>query len=198
MEQIILNAAERTKKAKKFREEGFIPGVIYGDTVVEADSVKFEEIALKKILAKHGSNVKLWVKCGDEKKFGFIKEIQRHPVTNKIIHLDVQLVSKDHEVKVQIPIIFKGEEGLKTRQLQLQVHKSDVDVLGKIDLIPEVIHIDASEKNLGDTITVKDLGLDKQIKIHDKQDEVYANITKLIEEFVEEPAKAEVEAETEA
>lgn len=193
MEPIVLNAAKRTAKSKKIREEGFIPGVIYGDNVAEADSVKFEEMPLKKILDKHGSNVKLWIKCGDNKKFGFIKEIQRHPVSNKIIHLDVQLVSRDHEVKLQIPIIFKGEVALGKRQLQLQMHKSEVDVLSKISLVPEVLNVDVSEKSLGDVITSKDFDLDKQIKIHEKENEVYATITKLASKEVEEPAEKEVE-----
>lgn len=193
MEQIILNATQRTKKTKKFREEGFIPGVIYGDSVAETDPVKFDEITLKKILTAHGSNVKLWVKLGEDKKFGFIKEIQRHPVTNKIIHLDVQLVSKNHEVKLQIPITFKGEGDLRKRQLQLQVHKSQVEVLGKIDLMPEVINVDVSQKNSGDTVTFKDFNLDKQVKIHDNIDEVYGTITKLANQPLEEAGESEVE-----
>lgn len=193
MGQIILNAQQRIKKTKKFREDGFIPGVIYGDAVAGADSVKFEEIPLKKILAKHGSNAKIWVKQGENKNLGFIKEIQKHPVTNKIIHVDIQLVSKDHEIKVQIPIAFKGEENLRGRQLQLQVHKSEVDVLGKIALIPEVISVDVSESALGDTITLKDFGLDKQLKIHDKLDEIYASVSK-IAEVVEEETEEETAA----
>ena len=189
MEQVILNAAKRTEKSKKIRKEGFIPGVIYGDNVTEADSVTFEVTSLKKILARHGSNVKLWIKCGDNKKFGFIKEIQRHPVSNKIIHLDVQLVSKDHEVKLQIPIIFKGEAALGKRLLQLQMHKSQVDVLSKISLVPEVLNIDVSEKNLGDIITSKDFNLDKQVKIYEKANEVYATINKSSAKVAEEPAE---------
>lgn len=195
MEQIILKAEKRTKETKKFREEGFIPGVIYGDCVAKSDSVKFEKVTLMKILAKHGSNVKLWIKRGDDKKFGFIKEIQRHPVSNKIIHLDVQLVSKDHEVKVQVPITFNGEEALAKNQLQLQIQKPQVDVLGKIDLIPEVIHVNVSEKNAGDAITLKDLNLDNQLKIHDKENEIYATITKMLDKPVED---SDEEAGTEA
>lgn len=148
--------------------------------------VKFEETPLMKILAKHGSSVKLWVKCGDKKKFGFIKEIQRHPVSNKIIHLDVQLVSKDHEVKLQIPIIFKGEAALGKRQLQLQMYKPEVEVVSKIDLVPEVLTVDVSEKKPGDVITSKDFDLDKRVKIHDKENEVYAAITKSTVKIAEE------------
>ena len=186
MEQIILNATERIKTSKKFREEGFIPGVIYGDNVEEAISVKFEELPLRKIITAHGSKVKLWVQLGDSKKFGFIKEVQKDPVINKIIHIDVQLVSKDHEIKAQVPIVFKGEDVLRTKQLQLTVQKSEVDILCKIALIPEVIHVDVSELNAGDTITLKDLNIDKEIKVHDKADETYASVNKQLEEEVEE------------
>lgn len=194
MEQIILNAVKREKGNKKFKEEGFLPGVIYGDSIAKADSVKFVETELKKILTLHGSNVKLWIQCGESKKFGLIKEIQRHPVTNKITHIDIQLVSKDHEIKLQIAIIFKGESALAKKQLQLQVHKSEIDVVGKIDSVPEAIHVDVSEKNPGDTITSKDFELGEGIKI-DKENEVYATITRVVIEEVEEEETTEVKPE---
>lgn len=195
MEQIILNVAQRTKKTKKFREEGFVPGVIYGGNAEKAEPIKIQEAPLKKILLRHGMNAKLGIQFGDEKKFGFIKEIQRQPVTNKIVHVDLQFVSKDQDVKLQIPIVFKGEEELRASQLQLNVNKLEVEVLGKIDLMPEVIHVDVSQKNAGDTITFKDLNLNENIKTHDKIDEVYASITNLIiEKEVEDAADDDVKA----
>ena len=112
MEKITLNAFERNTQPKKMKEIGFIAGVIYGDNVKEANSVMFEEAALRAILTKHGSNAKVWVQYGAGKKFGFIKAIQRHPVTAKIIHVDIQLVSKDHEIKLLLPIIFNGDVAL--------------------------------------------------------------------------------------
>ncbi len=187
MEQVILNVEPREKTSKKFKEEGFIPAVIYGNGSKEATSVKIQEIALKKILSKHGSNVKLWVACGEDKKFGFIKEIQRQPVTNKIRHIDVQLVSRDKDVKIQIPIIFDGEEALKKVQLQLQIRKAFVEVFGKIDLMPDVIRVDVSAKERNDTITFEQFKLDENLKSADKDDEVYGTITSfIIEEEVEE------------
>lgn len=182
MEKIILNAFERTTKSKRFKENGFIAGVIYGDNVKEATSVKFEESSLRKILGKHGSNAKVWVKYGEGKKFGFIKEIQRHPVTAKITHIDVQLVSKNHEIKLQLPIEFKGEKNLVANLLKLNIQKTEIDVFGKMALMPDVVVIDVSEKKLGDTITIKSFNLDKEIKISDNEDEIYATITRLVEE----------------
>jgi len=177
MEKVILNALERPTGHKKFREEGFIAGVIYGDSVKEATSVKFELMPLKKILGKHGSNYL------EDSKFGFIKEIQRDPVTAKITHIDVQLVSKDHEIKLQLPISFKGEENLIDNLLDLKIYKSEIDVFGSMALMPDSLSIDVANKKLGDTITIKDFSLDKLIKVTDKEDEVYATIIEFKEEL---------------
>lgn len=186
MEKITLNAFERNTQPKKMKENGFVAGVIYGDNVKEANSVKFEEAALRNILTKHGSNAKVWVQYGEGKKFGFIKAIQRHPVTAKIIHVDIQLVSKEHEIKLQLPIIFNGEEALNSKQLQLNIHKSNIDVSGKMALMPDTVTFDVSEKEIGDVITINDFNLDKEIKVSDNEEEIYAVIAQLKEKPSEE------------
>lgn len=186
MEQVILNALERTVNNKRFNEDGFIAGVMYGDGSTEATAVKFELVPLRKILGKHGSNAKVLVKYGEEEKTGFIKEIQRHPVTAKITHIDVQLVSKDHEIKMQLHIAFKGEETLIPQRLQLQVQKSEIDVFGKMAIMPDGLSVDVSQMALGDTITIKNFDLNSEIRVTDKEDEVYASITQMKEEIEEE------------
>ncbi|MBU3154118.1 50S ribosomal protein L25 [Clostridium estertheticum] len=205
MEQVILNALERTASNKKFNEDGFIAGVMYGDGSTEATSVKFELVPLRKILVKHGSNAKVVVKYGEEEKTGFIKEIQRHPVTAKITHIDVQLVSKDHEIKMQLHIAFKGEENLISQRLQLQVQKSEIDVFGKMAIMPDALSVDVSQMALGDSITIKNFDLNKEIRVTDKEDEVYASVTQMkeeVEEVVEEvvatPEAAAAEPEVKA
>jgi len=127
---------------------------------------------------------KVWVKYGGNKKFGFIKEVQRHPVSAKVIHIDVFLVSQDHEVRMQIPITFEGRDSLDN--VLLQVHKSEIEVFGKAALMPEAVVVDVSTMTLGDTITSKNFKLDKQIKITDSEKEVYGIITPL-RELAEEP-----------
>ena len=196
MEKVILDAFERVPGNKKFKEDGFIAGVIYGDNIKEAISVKFELLPLKKILGAHGSNAKVWVKYGEDKKFGFVKEIQRHPVTAKINHVDIQVVSLDHEIKLQLPISFKGEANLIDNILQLQIQKSDIDVAGLMTLMPDSVIIDISEKKLGDTITIKDFDLDKKIKITDEEDQIYAVVIPM-KEKIEEEVTEEVEVAAE-
>ncbi|MGB7604642.1 MAG: 50S ribosomal protein L25 [Lutisporaceae bacterium] len=193
MEEIILEAIVRTKQPGKFRESGFVPGVLYGDSVSEATLVKFDTIALTKILTRHGANAKVWIKYDNNKKFGFIKEVQKHPVSGIVTHIDVHIVSKDHEVKLQIPIIFKGEDNLKNIQLQLQVYKSEINVLGKMALMPDAIYVDVSTKKLGDTITLKDFDFDKQINVSEKEDEIYGMITNLKNQPTDETVETKTE-----
>jgi len=192
MEETILDALERTIEPKRCREAGFTPGVLYGDSVTNAISVQFETAAMKKVLATHGSNAKVWVNYGGNKKFGFVKEVQRHPVTSKLVHVDVFLVSQDHEIKMQIPINFEGRDSLNNAMLQVQ--KSEIEVLGKAALMPDSVTVDVSAMVLGDTITSKNFVLDAQIKIADDENEVYATITP-IKELAEVPETVVVATE---
>lgn len=162
----------------KFREAGFVPGILYGDGVEAATSVKFEEKALNRLLTSHGNSAKVWININNSKKFGFVKEVQRKHLTRKVTHIDVQIVSKDHEIKMQIPITFTGEDVLRTKQLQLQVYKTEISAFGKMALMPDVVDIDVSEMKLGDTITLSNFGLDKLIKI-ENSDAVYGTIINL-------------------
>ena len=194
MNEIILEATERSKG--KFREKGFVPGVLYGDGVDSTTSVKFDEKQLNKLISKHGPNAKLWITINNSKKYGFIREVQRKPMTYMVSHIDVQIVSKDREIKLLIPINYKDEGSLKIRQLQLQVFKSDVAVFGKIALMPDTIEVDVSEMNLGDTITYSQLALDKDIK-SENEDTIFGTVINLrVLPADTDDAEAEVEAET--
>lgn len=200
MEEITLYASERPIKSGKFKEPGFIPGVLYGDNIQEAISVKFDESNLRKTISRHGAHAKVWIQYNNSKKFGFIKDLQKHPVSHKLLHIDVQLVSRDHEVKMQLPIVFKGEDGLRNKQLLLHVHKAAVDVVGKVDSMPDAITVDVSNKEQGDTITSNDFDLNQEIKIT-TDEEVYGTIsvlkTQTLEELTEDAALEANEAPTE-
>jgi large subunit ribosomal protein L25 len=198
MEETILNAFERTEKPKKVRAAGFIPGVLSDDSLSKVTSVQFSAADLNKILTKHGSSAKLWVKYGPDKKFGFINEVQRNPVGGTVIHVDIRLLAQDQEVKMQVPLTFHGRNNLEQKRLLLQVLKSETEVSGKINLIPNNITVDVSEKEQGDTVTLKDLDLNPELKVLDREDEVYASVTALKEQVVDEPEESEKSEQTEA
>lgn len=195
MEEAVLKAEERTEKPKKTRAAGFIPGNLYGAGLA-ATTVKFDAAALNRFISKFGSNAKVWVDLNNTQKFGFIKEVQRHPVEGRVIHIDVQLVAQDQEFKLQLPVTFTGIEELEKRQLILLIAKHEAEVVGKANLMPNVISVDVADKELGDTITFQDFGLDKEIKSNEGEEEIYAVIkakkeTAAPEESAEETAPEE-------
>ena len=195
MEEIILNAIARQKTSARFRELGFVPGVIYGDNIPAGSNVKFDEKALRTIINKHGSNANITVVFNDKKNVGFIKEIQRKPITGALVHVDIQVVSKEHEIKRQIPIVFNGEDILMSKNLQLNIAKSELLVFGKIALMPDTLFVDVSEMEIKDSITCANFVLDKSLKI-EEPDVIYAVVSEQKINYVEEP-DAEVATETE-
>jgi len=195
MEEIILNAIERQKTSARFRELGFVPGVLYGDNIPAGSNVKFDEKALRTIINKHGSNANITIVFNDQKKVGFIKEIQRKPITGALVHVDVQIVSKEHEIKRQIPIVFNGEDVLMSKHLQLNVSKSEILVFGKIAIMPDTIFVDVSEMELKDTITYTNFNLDAKLKI-EEPDTIYAVISEQKIQYVEEEETADATEES--
>ena len=175
MEETILKSEARIGNAKQVRDAGLIPGVLHIPGAASV-SVQFETASLNKILTQHGLNAKVWIMTGDEKKFGFIKEVQKDPVDKRVLHVSVLLVTKDQEVKMQLPITYHGREELENKFLLLQIYKTEIDVIGKTDLMPDVVIVDVSQKELGDSITAKDLHLPKGLHITDQENEVYAHI----------------------
>ena len=195
MEEIILNAIERQKTSARFRELGFVPGVLYGDNIPAGSNVKFDEKALRTIINKHGSNANITIVFNDQKKVGFIKEIQRKPITGALVHVDVQIVSKEHEIKRLIPIVFNGEDVLMSKHLQLNVSKSEILVFGKIAIMPDTIFVDVSEMELKDTITYTNFNLDAKLKI-EEPDTIYAVISEQKIQYVEEEETADATEES--
>ncbi|NLN44948.1 MAG: 50S ribosomal protein L25 [Clostridiaceae bacterium] len=197
MEEIILKTVLRTDKPKKVRQAGFIPGVLNASDTTST-AVQFDASELNKIVSRHGSNARVWISIGrTKKKFGYIKDIQRHPVDKQIIHVSIQLVSVDQPVTMQIPISFHGQEELKHNRLHLQVIKGDVGVTGKAATMPDVIVTDVSAKKDGDSITRADFSFTDDIEVNDNEDEIYALI-KAVREKAQEPEAEEAPKESEA
>lgn len=184
MNMVTLKAAERSEKPKLLRNTGFIPGVLNGPGT-DSTPVKFQTVALNKIILKHGTNAKVWVELGAEKKFGYLQEIQRHPVDGKVIHASIQLVATDQEIKMQLPINYHGVAELERQFLQVQTCKAEVEATGQAVLMPDVIIVDVTAKVSGDNVTAADFDLPKEITILDPEDEIYAIIKDVKEEVAE-------------
>lgn len=173
MEETILRSDVRVGNAKQVRDAGLTPGVLH---VPGADSVsvQFETAPINKMLTQHGLNAKVWVMIGGEKKFGFIKEVQKSPIDFKILHVVVQIVDQNASVISELPVVFRGREKLESRQLETHMLKTEIKVESKSSSLPEAAVVDVTAKNLGDNITAEDFKFPADVTVLDPADTVYA------------------------
>lgn len=139
-------------------------------------SIKIEYGPVHRLVSRHGANARVEVSYDNSFKSGFIKAIQRNAITKRIIHVDIQLVSKDQEVRLGIPLLFDNEEQLTGRQLQLLVYKPMVEVEGTVASIPAAIRIDVGALEAGGAITVGTIEQGYKLKVSDKEDTLYAAV----------------------
>ena len=95
-----------------------------------------------------------------------IKEIQRHPFKDIILHVDFMEISLSENIKIEVPVITKGEAAGVVKDkgvLEKLLWKIQVECLPTE--IPEKIEVDISNLNIGDSIFVKDLKVKDMVKI---------------------------------
>ncbi|HZJ56786.1 MAG TPA: 50S ribosomal protein L25 [Clostridia bacterium] len=177
MSETILRADTRDETARKVRDEGFIPGVMYGTGVQDGMSVKFDELELNKVLKSQGMNPRMAIMLGEEEKHVLIKEVQRDPVRGNVIHVDLQAIAVDEVIRTTIPIVFEGREDVESRGLLLEVYLFEIEVSGPANIIPDSITMGVGESEAGDTVTMSDIELDSRISAITPLDEVLAVAT---------------------
>jgi len=202
MDFVELKANLREEKGKeqnkKLRETGLIPGVVYrkGEQTL---SLKIDSKSLAKALrTEAGENViiKLFVE-GDKKKkerIVVIKEVQKDPVKDRLIHLDLNEISLTETLKVKVPIIAKGEAvGVKQEGGVLQHIIWEVEVECLPTNIPDKIEADITNLGMGGTLSVKDLAVPEGVKILGDLESIVFSVehVKTVEEAVAAPTEGE-------
>ncbi|MFH0987357.1 MAG: 50S ribosomal protein L25 [Patescibacteria group bacterium] len=194
---LTLSAKIRKEKGKKIgivRKENAIPGIVYGREIgslpIKVNQMGFEKIWKE---ASEGTiiNLKIEKDGGKGKKIQdyqvLIREIQRDPVSEKILHVDFYQLPLDREVEVTIPLIFEGEAPAEKELggvLIKNLHEIKIKGLPK-NLIPS-IKIDVSAfKNIGDRIKIKEINLALGVKIAADPEEIVALVRKVEEEKIE-------------
>lgn len=178
MNNLCLNERNLNKghNAKRERREGLVPGVIYGKKI---NNLLFEVGALElaREIASVGDHGMInYTLNGNEEK-ALIKEVQRDPVSHKIIHIDLEEVSGNERVQSEVPIQFVGEEWLNSRGAVLQKERAVVKVDCKVDELPKSVKIDVSQGELGKLYRFGDLELGSEISILDDLKGVIASIS---------------------
>lgn len=186
---------KRTSEINSARRNGKIPGIYY---IAGSESIKIEinERDLNAIIASGNVIIKMKL-ANEEDKQVIIKDVQIHPVTDKILHVDLMGIRMDKEIEVNIPIHFEGTpEGVKMGGIQ-QSTLRELVIRGLPGKLPDVINVDVADLEIGDSIHVKDIDVPNVTVVTDEELAVVSVVTpKIVEEVVvEEELEEGVEGE---
>lgn len=178
MTEVHLQVASREKAgkqaAKSIRRNGQVPGVFYAhDNDPMSLSVNARE--LDKVLHTEVNILDVKFPDGKERKC-IIKHVQRDPVTDFPVHVDIMGINLKEKVRLTIPILFEGTPiGVKDEGGILEHVVREVALEGLPLEIPEHITVDVSGLHLGQSITIANLNI-PDVKIIADEHQVIANV----------------------
>lgn len=149
--EIIARSADQKRALKAMRKNDEIPAVLYGGEKVVHFAVTNDAVR-KLVYTPEIFVVELTI--DGETTMAIMKEIQFHPVSDKILHMDFLAVSKEKAVEMEVPVALEGHaEGVKAGgKLTLQMRKLRVKAI--YDQIPEKLVINVDNLGLGKTMQV--------------------------------------------
>lgn len=191
MTQTTLNATARTGTGGSYRRslaaKGLVPAIVYGKNTgslpIEVDARSFYGV----MGGGRNTIIDLAVAEGPIHKV-MVKEIQRDPIRQDIIHIDFHQISLVDAMQAAVTLVFEGEispGGI------MQIVKRELNVSCLPEAIPESIKVDVSGLNPGDAITVGQLALPEQVTFLDEPEQPVVTVTN---QAAEEPAEVVDEA----
>ncbi|MDR2949146.1 MAG: 50S ribosomal protein L25/general stress protein Ctc [Prevotella sp.] len=144
------------KATKAFRKEDKIPAVIYGGDDKQAIHFTVTNSDVRKLI--YTPEIFLVdLTIGKDNYKAILKDVQVHPVSDEILHLDFLHVFEKTPIVIDVPVVLDGlAEGVKAGgKLSLDLRKIKVKAL--YDKVPEKVHIDVTALTLGKSIQVGEL-----------------------------------------
>ena len=174
MQELKLNK-RCNKNCKQLRKNKIIPGVVYGKKL---GSMMFEigEMDLARDLNISGENGIVNFELDGYSGVALIKELQKDPITHKLLHIDLETIDENKEIEAEVPIIFNGKDFLNEKGVVLQRQKDSIMVSCKPKDLPKSIDFDIKGAQIGSVYKVSDVEVASEINIIDKLDSVIASV----------------------
>ncbi|OQK15186.1 50S ribosomal protein L25 [Methyloprofundus sedimenti] len=148
-----------TGNAKAIRRKGNVPAVIYGGSS-EPELIELSHNEVMKRLANEAvySHV-LQLNVGGKVQNAILKDMQRHPAKDTVIHMDFMRISMGEKIKVHVPLHFINEEVSKGVKAGGVVTHSmvELEVLCLPGNLPEYIEVDLTDVEIGDSVHLSDI-----------------------------------------
>ena len=177
-----LSLSQRTvtgKKVKQLRRQGILPVHIYG-TGIESQALQGQAGDLRRLLPQVGTNIPVSVQIdgSDDENICFVREVQRHPVTEDLLHIDFIRVDVTQTISAEVPITLVGfapaiqQGGTLLQPLtSLLVEALPMDIPASVEA--DVSGLDDFEKS----IVVSDISIASNVTVLTDSDEFVARVT---------------------
>ena len=207
-DNVDLQAKEREERgknaARRLRASGMVPAVLYGDGDGRSTALAVPDKVVDYTLHHLGDNALYDIDLGSGAATARIVDVQRDPVSGRLIHVDFAPVDMLERIEVTVPLHVVGEapgteEGGVLQQVAYEVHVESLP-----GDIPQEITLDVSTLGMNENLTLADVTLPDGVTLVSGPEDVAATVTaptEITEEeleaagVVEEPSEEEVEAE---
>ena len=210
-DQVNLTAEERTTMGKSFnrnlRRSGSIPGVVYGGKDLPKKISILEKEIVKAVQIPGFATQVLKISLSGKNVDVVVKEIQRHPITSRVMHADFMRVDPDSKITLIVPIRTINDDtcvGVKVNGGQVNHLINDIEIICLASNLPEYLEIDVQEMDIGDSVSLSEINLPDGVEISllvqgEERDQAVVSVTEtremIIEEEVEEVGLEEEEGE---
>lgn len=200
MKQINLNTTSRTdvggNSAKRYRKSGQIPAVIYGESGEKNLLIDEKELAVAlKAISGKAVLIDMQFSDGTESRYAMLKDVERNPITDKVIHVDFVEVVRGKPMHAVLPLHFAGEAdapGVKNENGIVEIHEHEVRVKCRPRDLPEMILVDLTDLKVGDAIHLKDIKAPEGVEFENDLEDVIVTCNRVEEE--PEPVAADAAA----
>jgi len=146
--------------SRRLRHEGKVPAILYGGHLdARALSLSHQKLALMLDNERFYSTI-LSLRMGEQTQAAILKDVQRHPFKNAIVHVDFQRVEENERIRISIPLHFTGASvspGVKTQGGLVSHMRTQVEVSCLPKDLPEFVEVDISGLSLNESIHLSQL-----------------------------------------
>ena len=154
--------------SRRLRHEGKVPAILYGGhSEARRLTLSHQKLLIMLDNERFYSTI-LNLKVGDQSQAAILKDVQRHPFKNAIVHVDFQRVEDNEKIRISIPLHFVGAAaapGVKSQGGIVSHMRNDVEVSCLPKDLPEFIEVDLSGLSLNESIHLSQLKIPAGVEL---------------------------------
>lgn len=190
--------------SRRLRRSGKVPAILYGGQQQPRQIMLDHQNLLTLLINERFYSTIIELKINGESQAAILKDVQRHPAKNQVLHMDLQRVFENEKIRMRIPLHFHGAAGapgVKTQGGVVSHLLNDAEVSCLPKDLPEYIEVDMSQMQMNDMKRLSDLPLPAGVEFVDLvhgRDEAVVSIHHPRAEEAEAPVAAAAVAATPA